>query len=316
MDKISVIIPVYNVEKYLSACIKSILNQTHRNLELILIDDGSKDNSGQICDEFAKKDSRIRVIHQENGGVSVARNKGVDISEGDYIAFVDSDDFVAPNMYESLLKAIKRTDADMALCNYRKVDEEGATISEYTYVQNEVVSGEKALEWLEREHNWSYVVVWPKLYHRSVFENIRFKEKVICEDEFAVHHIFLKCKKIVTISDSLYCYRYNPSSITSVNTIRRLDGLEALYERFLVYQKRGLKHLLRGTINNARRIIKRAACIKCATLEERQRIKQIIAMFRSMVYQLRWRAGLMNHVIATCPILSYRIISLLKTDRE
>lgn len=124
-DKVSIIVPIYNVEKYLPKCIESIINQTYKNLEIILVDDGSPDNCAKICDEYAKKDNRIKVIHKPNGGVSSARNAGLDIATGEYIGFVDPDDFIAPEMYEQMLEAIKTANADLAICGYDYFDEDG-----------------------------------------------------------------------------------------------------------------------------------------------------------------------------------------------
>ena len=123
MDLISVIVPVYNVEKYLDKCIQSIVDQTYTNLEIILVDDGSPDNSGAICDEWAEKDNRIKVIHKANGGLSDARNAGLDIATGEYIAFVDSDDYIELDFYDKLYNVIKATNCDISICNLRKVYE-------------------------------------------------------------------------------------------------------------------------------------------------------------------------------------------------
>ena len=122
MDKISIIIPVYNVETYIHKCIGSVLAQTYRNIEVILVDDGSPDNSGIICDEYAKKDKRVIVIHKKNGGLSDARNAGIDAATGDYIVFVDSDDYIAPDMIEKLYETQKRNNADITVCGYRWVE--------------------------------------------------------------------------------------------------------------------------------------------------------------------------------------------------
>lgn len=119
-DLISIIVPVYNVEKYLNKCIDSIINQTYKNIEIILVDDGSTDNSGKICDEYLLRDSRIKVIHKNNGGLSSARNEGINISSGEYIGFVDSDDWVEPNMYEEMYKKILYSNADIVDCGYWK----------------------------------------------------------------------------------------------------------------------------------------------------------------------------------------------------
>ena len=117
-DKISIIVPIYNVKKYIQQCVESLINQTYKNLEIILIDDGSTDGCGELCDEFGKKDQRIHVIHKQNGGLSDARNKGIDVASGDYIGFVDSDDWISHNMYEKMLSSLKSVNADIAVCGW------------------------------------------------------------------------------------------------------------------------------------------------------------------------------------------------------
>lgn len=129
-DLISIIVPVYKVENYLSKCLDSMICQTYKNIEIILVDDGSPDNSGKICDDYAKKDSRIKVIHKENGGLSDARNAGLKIATGKYIGFVDSDDYISVEMYEKLYNQAKKEDADIACCNYYRVKMEKNLIKE------------------------------------------------------------------------------------------------------------------------------------------------------------------------------------------
>lgn len=311
MEKISVIVPVYNVEKYIAQCIESILCQTYQNIELILVNDGSQDDSGKICDEYAGKDSRIRVIHQVNRGLSVARNAGLDIASGDYIAFVDSDDFIKPNMYELLLSAMKKNNSDMVLCNYCKVSETGEFEHDNFYVRNETVSGMKALEWLEREHYWSYIVVWARLYKRSLFENLKFKENYIHEDEFIAHELYIRCKTVTGIEDSLYCYRNNSKSVTSVKGIRYLDGVEAAYERFLAFQRLELKHLLPGIVKNVKGEMNAIMYADNSLPEHKQRVRKTIGMYRYMVRELKWRAGVGSILLALFPHMYFKVKALL-----
>ena len=177
---ISVIVPIYKVEKYLHKCIDSILAQTYTNLEIILVDDGSPDNCGKICDEYAAKDSRIKVIHQPNGGLSAARNAGLDIATGDYIGFVDSDDYIAPDMYEKLYNALVKNDADMAICDYQRFGNE-LPYDEMS-LTTEVITGLQAMEKQNTVINCSFVVAWSKLYKSFIFSNVRFPVGKINED--------------------------------------------------------------------------------------------------------------------------------------
>jgi glycosyltransferase involved in cell wall biosynthesis len=179
-DLISVIIPIYNVGDYLKKCVNSIINQTYKNLEIILVDDGSTDKSGILCDEFAKKDSRIKVIHKQNGGLSDARNCGIEASSGKFIAFIDSDDFIAPDFYEYLLSLQKENNADIAECNFIRVYEEKQDEFEFPIKKENIIlktDGVGALFLFmsdDDEISTNSVVVWNKLYNKKLFEDIRF----------------------------------------------------------------------------------------------------------------------------------------------
>lgn len=212
-DLISVIIPVYNTEKYLHRCIDSVLNQTYQNLEIILVDDGSPDNCPQICDEYAKKDKRVKVIHQENMGQSVARNVALDIITGNYIGFVDSDDWLALDMYEVLLKKIKEAETDLVICGCyvfknRKQWEKKVDVVKYknmSDVVNDIV--------VERIPSLSHVAM--KLYCRKVWGDIRFLRGVGAEDNIVAVE-FCRRKFSVSVVDGCYYYfnRENENSFT------------------------------------------------------------------------------------------------------
>ena len=168
MAEISIIVPVYQVEKYIRQCIDSILAQTFTDFELILVDDGSKDNSGKICDEYAEKDKRIRVIHKENGGLSDARNKGLDNASGNYFMFVDGDDYIAPNMAECLYKKIFEAKADIAVCNYRYIFESDGEKDFATENKAEVLNSNEIFYNRKNERNYGFwTVAWNKLYKRE-----------------------------------------------------------------------------------------------------------------------------------------------------
>ncbi|MBO4894987.1 MAG: glycosyltransferase [Clostridia bacterium] len=241
--KISIIIPVYKVEKYLQRCLDSVISQTYKNLEIILVDDGSPDNCGRICDEYAEKDDRIRVIHQENGGLSAARNAGLDIAIGDYIGFVDSDDYVARDMYEKLYNVLIENDADEAICNYEFIDEFENELKYYSPIKDEVLSGAEAIIKLNYEYHWYYLVAWNKLYKKSVFEGERFPVGKVCEDNFIVHKLFYKCRKIVTLSEKLYFYTQRKDSIMGdiKLSIKRADEVQGYIERYFFEKKHGIE---------------------------------------------------------------------------
>ena len=239
-DLISVIVPVYKVEEYLDRCVESIVNQTYMNLEIILVDDGSPDDCPQMCDDWAKKDNRIKVIHKENGGLSDARNTGLDIAQGEYIGFVDSDDYIHPKMYELLYKSIVSNNADMSICDTRIVDEDGNSIINKNlfspFVQKNI-SGKTVLEQkLFEKEGWKWIVVWPKLYTKCLFENVRFPNGKINEDEFIAQDIFVNCANLVCVNEQLYCYVQRSGSITNNNfSVQNFDALEAMLRRLSFY---------------------------------------------------------------------------------
>ncbi|WP_318505185.1 glycosyltransferase family 2 protein [Bacillus sp. T3] len=201
--KISIIVPVYNVEKYIHKCVDSILNQTFQDFELILVDDGSPDNCGFICDDFAQKDKRVKVVHKQNGGLSTARNAGMDIAEGEYIGFVDSDDWIEPDMYELLFNLCVENDCEIANC------------SSIIYFTNKtVVNGSHPLIIQNRHEAMKAMlegklydeVVWTKLIKRNLLTDIRFPEGIVYEDTAFTYKVIHKCKKVCSIGSPKYHY--------------------------------------------------------------------------------------------------------------
>lgn len=238
MDKlVSVIVPVYNVEKYLKKCVNSIINQTYRNLEIILVDDGSPDRSPFLCDEFAKKDSRIKVVHKENGGLSDARNAGIEVSTGDYLMFVDSDDYIAAQMCEKLLTAIEKANADLSICNFLYTSENPSEVDNqrnmHMSIPNEILTGRDIVENKLREgQRWYWVVAWNKLYSRKLFAHVRFAKGKLYEDEFIFHKILLQCERVACVAEPLYFYVQRDGSIMSMGyKLQNLDKCEAFFKR-------------------------------------------------------------------------------------
>lgn len=234
-DKISVIVPIYKVEDYLHRCIDSIINQTYTNLEIILVDDGSPDNCPMICDEYAKKDSRIKVIHKKNEGVAVARNVGIDIAAGKYIMFIDSDDFIEKDMIKSMLTDLINNKVDIAVCNTKyiysnlekiKDNRENMILNNYEamqeYVNNGVLRG----------------VVWGQLYKKDLINDIRFIAGKYHEDEFFAYKVVAKAKKIYYNSIPFYNYVQRSNSAMAEYSLNRLDGVEATYERLNFIKER------------------------------------------------------------------------------
>jgi len=232
MDLISVIVPVYKVEAYLDKCVQSIVDQTYRNLEIILVDDGSPDNCGAMCDAWAEKDSRIKVIHKENGGLSDARNAGMAAATGDYIGFVDSDDWIESQMYERLHEAMVTTDSDIAACGARRIWTNGKPTQELRSVNRYCVLEQKAAMEALITSNGLVQTVWNKLYRRHVAESTLFPTGLIHEDEFWTWQVFARIKRIVTIKESYYNYLQRGNSIMGVGfTEKSLLVVQAKTER-------------------------------------------------------------------------------------
>lgn len=228
MDElISIVIPVYNVEKYLNNCVYSVCNQTYQNLEIILVDDGSTDKSGEMCDAFAKTDERIKVVHKKNGGLSDARNVGIDIAMGKFIMFVDSDDYITNYAVDYLYKLIKETGANISVGKLevtKKLTSEGILhIGQiYTYTNKEAV-GQLLYA------NLFSTSAPAKLYERNLFENIRFPVGKLHEDLYTIYKIMDKAHKVVYGSELVYFYYHRTGSITASKfSAKRLDAIDAL----------------------------------------------------------------------------------------
>lgn len=256
MALISIIVPVYNVEKYLEKCVESLTSQTLKDIEIILINDGSQDLSGNICDSLSKNDSRIKVIHKENGGLSDARNIGIDLAVGEYLAFVDSDDWCEPKMFEMLYNLAIKYKADIVQGDYIEAYDEECTIDN---IQEEI-SKYSANEILEELYGSKYpkaVVVWNKIYKKKLFDKIRFPKGKLHEDEFTTYKLFHKANLIIDTNFPLYYYRQRPGSImNSEFNIRRLDKLEALNKRYEYFIENGLDDLANKTQANLCGIMK------------------------------------------------------------
>lgn len=212
---ISVIIPVYNVEKFISSCIDSVRTQAYDNIEILLIDDGSEDKSGQICDSFAGKDARIKVIHKENGGLSAARNTGIEHAKGEWLTFVDSDDAVSSELIRTLYSLANRHLADISVIDPVHVGLTGSSKEVYTCVSETVVmSSAEAMEALFYQTG-VYPSAWGKLYRKSLFEKIRFPEGKLFEDIAIMGYLFEQCDRIVWNKSKLYAYNHREGSITN-----------------------------------------------------------------------------------------------------
>ncbi len=214
MQKISVIVPVYKVEKTLDACVSSILAQTYTDIEIILVDDGSPDACPEMCEELAKGDCRIKVVHRENGGLSAARNTGIEHASGEYITFVDSDDMIAPEMLSVLYDTLIKTDSDMSVCMYKTFQNDNETENA------EICCGVRtadARELLLSESVYERTEAWGKLYKKEVFSSLRFKEGIYYEDTHIAPYVFQRINTVAFNDSKLYYYRKNPELPTIMN---------------------------------------------------------------------------------------------------
>lgn len=245
--KISIIVPIYNVEQYLSKCIDSILNQTFKDFELILINDGSIDKCGEICDNYSLIDNRITVVHQANSGVSSARNVGIDYARGDYIAFVDPDDYIHEKMYENLYNAATENNVDIVICNFSLVNEQTGDLMDSKPttkgLSERKISG---LECLGEFYNCDdyYILPWNKLYKKTLFNKIRFPQGLIYEDEYIAHKVFFIAKNVMCLSECYYYYLQRKASILGGSSnIKKADKLLAKLDRIKFYKKLALRDL-------------------------------------------------------------------------
>lgn len=229
---ISVIVPVYKVEQYLRECVDSILTQTFHDFELILVDDGSPDRCPNICDEYAARDSRVKVIHQPNGGLSAARNAGIEVARGEYLTFIDSDDYVSPAYLQKLYDAFHDAHTDISICMPLQF-EDGSSVhlSEDGQFPVQKMTGRDACLKLYHGDETVPVMAWGKLFHKSCFSEIRFPVGKIHEDEFVVPIILYQAKTVVALAERLYYYRTRLGSIMHEQfSVKRFDAVTAMAE--------------------------------------------------------------------------------------
>lgn len=232
-DLISVVVPVYNVEKYLKESLDSIVNQTYHNLQIILVDDGSTDNSGAICDKYAEKDDRITVIHQKNEGAGSAKNTGLKYVKGDYLSIIDSDDYIEKNMYEKMLHYMKENDAEIVQCNLKFVFANG--VSDVSWVKNHkegLINKQTYFEELLSE--WKCAIFWNKLFKTKLLKDTLFPTNRKIDDEFFTYRLIFETNRIFNVKDVFYNYRMRKSSVMNDSDNSRLisDRVDCFVERY------------------------------------------------------------------------------------
>lgn len=255
LSSVSVIVPIYNIEKYIDKCISSIINQTFRDIEIILVNDGSTDNSYNICESYKMRDDRIVLVNKENGGLSSARNRGIEKATGKYIAFIDGDDYVHPRFIEKLFNAIN--DADIAVCGIEIIDERGNKTNylatgdkyeEYIPFKNEILSPNVVeRKYYIEKNGFIFVVAWNKLYKKEIFDKIRYDEGKNFEDELIFSSLLRQCKVIQFLPDKLYYYVQRKNGITGKSKYdeKYMYLNEILERRIKLYKEHDEKKLLR-----------------------------------------------------------------------
>ena len=228
-ELISIIVAIYNVESFLKKCLDSIIGQTYQSLEIILVDDGSTDGCANICDEYCFKDQRIKVYHKKNGGLSDARNYGIDKATGELLAFVDGDDWMHPQMYEILHYHMITSGSQISCCDFEREDDTfGNHLYDVYSINYSVITGSEGL----RNINHPKVVAWNKLYRRELFKNLRYPLGRLHEDEFIIHKLFYQCSNISVTDAKLYFYTVRETSITnSIGEKNIKDSLDAFRDR-------------------------------------------------------------------------------------
>ena len=309
---ISVVVPVYNVEKWLNRCVASIVAQSYGNLQIILVDDGSGDTSGGQCDQWARKDSRIQVIHKPNGGLSDARNVGLTAATGEYIAFVDSDDYIHPDFLEILRQQLETTDSDIACCHGICVQDQepfpagSGAVTKYDTLQ----ACSALIDGTLRQ------VVWNKLYKRSVLQNVWFPVGKCHEDEFWSYPVFARAKQVALVDFVGYGYFQHPDSIMGKPyTLKNLDGLEAKCLRQQLLEEKFPELVRKGKIDLAFFCMYHGQ--KAVRFLNKKEKAQAFTQIRSVLHhypltredrkQLALRHRIWYLLMGICPILTCRL---------
>ena len=281
--QISIIIPVYNVEKYLDRCMESVVSQTLKNIEIILVDDGSPDNCPRLCDEWGRKDSRIKVIHKKNEGLGLARNTGMQEATGEFIAFIDSDDYVELDMYEKLYTKATASNADIVYCGYKQGLPNGSYIDKADFGEEKTFDNKAEIE----HHSIRYfypldgglmmISVWHSIYKREVIKTEFYSERVVVSEDLHFQlSAILNSRKIVYIPDSLYYYCYNGESLSHTFKISKFYGFQQLMKLLLGLYPGKERYVYKFYFNSTTSIIRQMLGIKeLIGKEKRKNLKEI-----------------------------------------
>lgn len=310
---VSIIVPVYNVEKYLGDCIESILRQSFNDFELILIDDGSTDESGNICDTYEKKDDRIIVIHQANQGQSKTRNNGISIAKGEYIVFIDSDDFVFPHYLEILYTECVKAEADLAICGFCRC----AETCRFDNLNEDVeyISNEHQSDKMDFYFKSSRIdnTVWGKLYKTSLLEGFQFPCRKYCEDVYSTYITIHNASKIVWCDYKGYVYRNNLTSVMNERySSQKKDGIYVNIERALFVEQfypHLRKYAYRGIVYSCNQVL---LCMGRSRINEKESLHEIQSLYRKYLFSyLRCKSSIVGKMFATLSFINVRFGLLL-----
>ena len=313
-DLISVIVPIYKVEKYLMQCVESIVKQTHRNLEIILVDDGSPDHCPEMCDRWAAHDSRIKVIHKKNGGLSDARNAGLLVAKGEYVGFVDGDDWIHPDMYRELYFQMMKYDADISACGVEMVWESSEKNKMLTNSGTYILDNKEAMLAIIQESNLKQPV-WYKLYRREQIQDIFFAVGKTHEDVFWSYQAIGKAKRVVVFDDAFYYYRQREESIMgSKYSLKRLDSLEAkqlrqsyIHNNYPMYESKAKADLFFSCVYHQQLAIKYLDDIELNTAT-----KKIEKIYKADMFEIRDLFCLSIKQIVWILLLKFSFINVCK----
>lgn len=304
-SKVSIIVPVYKVEKFLDRCINSLISQTYRNLEIILVDDGSPDNCGSRCDDWANRDERIISVHKKNGGLSDARNYGVSLATGDYIMFVDSDDYVANNIVGILLAEIDKYDAGIACCNYIKTSKDIAKFDKA--VEEEFVLSGKEACFSMMNHFYFLTTAWASLIRSDIVAKYEFPVGRNQEDEATTYKYYYASSKVVVTTAKLYGYYQNSKSIMNSYPERNArELLMALSERMDFFEINGETELKEKTLSLYARCL--ISALNMGYVEHNQEIKKVLfAAYKNKSEKVKFKLFLAVYLL-----LGKRVLSIYK----
>lgn len=316
---ISIIVPIYKVEPFIHRCVDSIIAQTYQNLEIILVDDGSPDECGVICDEYARQDSRIVVIHKPNGGLSDARNAGIAMAKGEYVGFVDSDDYIEDFMFERLLYTAQEKGTKLSMCAFfcENEDRTANELNNINLISDMVYTAEELFKKLSEGNGWFFTVAWNKLYHRSLLNPDFYPKGKYHEDEFTIAQLLWNAQKIACISDKCYHYIYlRKGSITGSNTdLRHLDALEALYWRCCFYHSIGKDQYMReDRAYYFTMLEKYFLAAESNTPEMKKRLEEILKMYEKIPV-MRKTEKLKLKLFKFSPRLEYWLVHKFRSIR-